>query len=68
MYKRLQTCVSEKRINKKEMAEEVKMNYQTLLRKIAGKTKFTLDEAVAVHKYIKKYFKDISIEELFQEG
>lgn len=40
------------------------MNYNTLLSKMAGKSKFTLDEAVIIKDYLKE---DISIEELFAE-
>ena len=40
------------------------MNYNTLLSKMGGKSKFTLDEAVSIKDYLDE---DITIEELFKE-
>lgn len=69
MYKRLETCVAKMEIDKKEIAEEAEMNYRTFIRKLTGKAKFTLNEAVAVHRCVEKYLRaSISVEELFEEG
>ena len=40
------------------------MNYSTLLSKMGGKSKFTLDEAVSIKEYLEE---DLTIEELFRE-
>ena len=64
MYKELETKIAYRGISKKQMAEEINMNYSTLLSKMGGKSKFTLDEAVLIKDYLEE---DIAIEELFKE-
>ena len=48
MYRELEAKIAYRGISKKQMAEEIHMNYNTLLAKIGGKSKFTLDEAVTI--------------------
>ena len=48
---------------KKQMAEDIDMNYNTLLAKMSGKSKFTLDEAVIIKTYLQE---ELPIEELFK--
>ena len=62
MYRELEAKIAYRGISKKQMAEEIHMNYNTLLDKIGGKSKFTLDEAVTIKDYLAE---DIAIEELF---
>lgn len=64
MYRELEAKIAYRGISKKQMAEEIHMNYNTLLAKIGGKSKFTLDEAVTIKDYLAE---DIAIEELFKE-
>lgn len=65
MYRVLEARIIGKGISKKRLADEIHMNYKTLLAKMSGKTKFTLDEAVLIKKYLDE---PIPIEELFQDG
>ena len=65
MYKMLESRIVYKGISKKKLADDIHMNYNTLLAKISGKTKFTLDEAVLIKKYLDE---TIPIEELFKDG
>lgn len=64
MYRELEAKIAYRGISKKQMAKEIHMNYSTLLAKIGGKSKFTLDEAVTIKDYLAE---DIAIEELFKE-
>ena len=48
MYRELEAKIAYRGISKKQMAEGIHMNYSTLLSKIGGKSKFTLDEAVSI--------------------
>ena len=64
MYRELEARIAYRGISKKQMAEEIHMNYNTLLSKMGGKSKFTLDEAVSIKDYLNE---DITIEELFKE-
>ena len=64
MYRELEAKIAYRGISKKQMAEEIHMKYNTLLAKIGGKSKFTLDEAVTIKDYLAE---DIAIEELFKE-
>ena len=64
MYRELEAKIAYRGISKKQMAEEIHMNYNKLLAKIGGKSKFTLDEAVTIKDYLAE---DIAIEELFKE-
>ena len=52
MYRELEAKIAYRGISKKQMAEEIHMNYNTLLAKIGGKSKFTLDEAVTIKDYL----------------
>lgn len=65
MYRELEAKIAYKGISKKMLADDIGMNYNTLLSKMSGKSKFTLDEAVRIKAYLKE---DISIEELFRDG
>lgn len=64
MYRELEAKIAYRGISKKQMAEGINMNYNTLLSKMGGKSKFTLDEAVSIKDYLDE---DIAIEELFKE-
>ena len=63
MYRVLESKIAYKGISKKQMAQDIDMNYNTLLAKMSGKSKFTLDEAVRVKLYLEE---ELSIEELFK--
>ena len=65
MYRFLEARIVFHGYNKKEFAEKIDMNYNTLLAKLNGKSKFTLDEAVQIKEFLQE---DISIEELFEES
>lgn len=65
MYRMLEARIVYKGISKKRLAEDIHMNYHTLLAKMSGKIKFTLDEAVLIKKYLDE---STPIEELFQDG
>lgn len=65
MYRALEARIVYKGISKKRLADDIHMNYDTLLAKMSGKTKFTLDEAVLIGKYLDD---SMPIEELFKDG
>lgn len=65
MYRILESKIAYKGISKKQMAGDIGMNYNTLLAKLSGKSKFTLDEAVEIKIYLDE---ELSIEELFQNS
>lgn len=64
MYKELEAKIAYRGISKKQIAEGINMNYNTLLSKMGGKSKFTLDEAVTIKDYLEE---ETTIEELFRE-
>ena len=64
MYKELEAKIAYRGISKKQIAEGINMNYNTLLSKMGGKSKFTLDEAVTIKDYLEE---ESTIEELFRE-
>lgn len=64
MYRELEARIAGKSISMKKLAADIHMNYNTFLTKMAGKSKFTLDEAVTIKEYLRE---DISIEELFAD-
>ena len=51
--------------SKKQMTEDIDMNYNTLLAKMSDKSKFTLDEAEIIKTYLQE---GLSIEELFRNN
>ena len=63
IYRELESKIAYRGISKKQMAEDIDMNYNTLLAKMSGKSKFTLDEAVAIKTYLQE---ELPIEELFK--
>jgi len=63
MYRKLESKIAYRGTSKKQMAEDINMNYNTLLAKMSGKSKFTLDEAVAIKTYLQE---ELPIEELFK--
>lgn len=65
MYRVLESKITFKRISKKKLADDIHMNYNTLLSKMSGKSKFTLDEAILIREYLNE---SISVEELFEDG
>lgn len=64
MYRVLESRLAYLGINKKTMAEETGINYNTLLSKLSGKSKITLDEAIKIKDYLNE---SLSIEELFKD-
>lgn len=64
MYRVLESKIAYRGISKKQMAEDIDMNYNTLLAKMSGKSKFTLDEAVVIKTYLEE---ELPIEELFKD-
>lgn len=65
MYRMLESRIVYKGISKKRLADDIHMNYNTLLAKMSGKVKFTLDEAILIKQYLDE---SIPIEELFEDG
>lgn len=65
MYKMLESRIAYRGISKKRLADDIHMNYNTLLAKMSGKAKFTLDEAVLIKNYLDE---STPIEELFENG
>lgn len=65
MYRLLESKLAYKGISEKQLAEGIHMSYNTILSKMSGKSKFTLDEAVLIKDYLEE---EISVEELFGEG
>lgn len=62
MYRLLESRLVYKGISKKQLAEGIHMNYDTILLKMSGKSQFTLDEAILVKEYLNE---EIPVEELF---
>lgn len=65
MYEELEMRIAHRGISKKKLADDIHMNYRTLLAKMGGRSRFTLDEAVQIRTYLEE---DVSIEELFGRG
>ena len=65
MYKLLESRLVYKGISKKQLAEGIHMSYKTILSKMSGKSKFTLDEAILIKEYLNE---ELSVEKLFDEG
>lgn len=65
MYKRIESQMVLIGMSKKDMAEQLKIGYNTLLLKFKGTSKFTFDEAVAIKEILNT---DDSVEELFKKG
>lgn len=65
MYRNLEAKMAFKGISKKKLAGDLNINYNTLLAKMSGKSKFTLDEAVLIKEYLDD---SIPVEELFEDG
>lgn len=65
MYRLLESRLVYKGISKKQLAEDIHMSYGTILSKMAGKSKFTLDEAILIKEYLEE---ETSVEELFGDG
>lgn len=62
MYRRIEAGMVLLGLNKREVAKELGIGYNTLLSKLKGDSSFTLDEAVAFKKILRC---EESIEELF---
>lgn len=62
MYRTLEATIAYHGISKKKLAYDIEMNYNTLMSKFSGKSKFTLDEAILIQEYLNE---ETSIEELF---
>lgn len=63
MYENVERLIFEKKLKKSDIAHEVGITYNTLLLKLSGKYKFTLDEAVALRNILDP---DMPIEEMFK--
>lgn len=64
MYKLLESRLVYKGISKKQLAEGIHMSYKTILAKMSGKSKFTLDEAILIKEYLRE---ELPVEKLFHE-
>lgn len=64
MYKNLELAIVASEKSKAQIASELGIGYNTLLLKLNGKNKFTLDEAVSLKDILKS---PRSIEELFEQ-
>lgn len=53
MYKRIEAQIILAGINKRELAKELGINYNTLNTKLSGKSSFSLDEAIKIKDVIK---------------
>jgi len=62
MYRMLESVIEMQGINKQKMADDIEMQHATLLTKLSGESKFTLDEAVKIKEYLNV---KVPIEELF---
>lgn len=65
MYKNLDAEMARIGINKKNLAEFLDQRYPTVVDKTNGKSRFRLDEAMAIKK---RFFPDKSIEYLFADS
>lgn len=65
MYRFLESRLVYKGISKKQLAEGIHMSYGTIISKMSGKSKFTLDEAILIREFLQE---DTPVEELFEEG
>lgn len=65
MYRLLESRLAYKGISKKQLAEGINMSYGTIVSKMSGKSKFTLDEAILIREFLQE---DTPVEELFEEG
>lgn len=52
MYKYVEISIMENGISKKDIAAKLNITYNTLLLKLSGKSKFTLDEALALKEIL----------------
>ena len=52
MYKVLEALIENRGVTKKQMAKDIGIKYATLLAKLSGESKFTLDEAVKIREYL----------------
>lgn len=64
MYNRFEAELCFARMNKKELAEKIGMNYDTLLLKLAGKSPLSFEEAMSLKEAIHT---EITLEELFKK-
>ncbi|WP_052446784.1 hypothetical protein [Candidatus Soleaferrea massiliensis] len=65
MYKQIEAQLVSIGMTKREMAQQLGIGYNTLLLKLKGDSKFTLDEALAIKKLIQS---EESIERLFERS
>lgn len=63
MYRNLEAEMARKNIPRKDLAELLGVRYATVIDKLKGKSRFTLDEAFKIKD---KYFPDLSFEYLFE--
>lgn len=67
MYKELDFLMYKHEIPKSELAKYLKIGYNTFLLKLNGKSKFTLDEALAIVEYFNSRFElTVTVESLFK--
>lgn len=64
-YRNLEAELKRKNITRKDLAEAFNLRYATITDKLSGKTRLTLNEAIAIKQ---KFFPDLSIEYLFDSG
>lgn len=63
MYREIEFLLMSSGLSKKDLATKLGMTYNTLLLKLRGVSKFTLDEAVLMKELLKT---DLPIEKLFK--
>lgn len=67
MYNELDLLIYKYKIPKYELAEYLEIGYNTFLLKLNGKSKFTLDEALAIVEYFNNRFNlSVTVESLFK--
>lgn len=62
MYEKIEIIILQKRLSKKDIAAALDIGYNTLMAKLRGESKFTLDEAIALKEFLNT---DVTVEELF---
>ncbi|MDT8715470.1 XRE family transcriptional regulator [Clostridium sp. 19966] len=63
MYRNLEAEMVRTGIQRKDISNLLSVRYATVVQKLNGKYKFSLDEAKAIKK---RYFPDLSLEYLFE--
>ena len=65
MYKNVKAQIILSGLSRKDLAQKLGIQYNTLNHKLSGKSVFTLDEAMAIKRILGS---NIPIEQLFEKG